>query len=353
MEPQISRATLRDITAYPVLTNEHFRAITFGEIRRLLLLMTAIVLVVNAIAYLYAYHYDRLDRGNVIVGTKWQMLQTFDAPAGTLILGDSSINQSVNPAYMGDTLPSPIWNLATIGSWGFTGDEWMLRYHIERYGAPQAVIIGHTYDVPSRNAPTFEIAATSNISPQLVFSAPSPFANPSLMELAVYIQWRSFPLFYRRTTLRSAIEGKSIPEYSFLENGFMVWSTATPENLISIREQHVNVITSLLDYPRIFSQANTDALNRIIGLADQYDFPLYLAYGPSWVEVEHDTRFQLFRNQLSQEYEQFAAQSQRVYFLGEVRSFEADVMEGFDHTTVAVSEDFTRHLVAQIEATRQ
>jgi hypothetical protein len=354
MEPHVSRSTQSDITLYPGLAGEHFRSITFRQLGLLTLVMATIVIVINGISYWYLFQVDRIDRGNVIVGTKWNMIQSLEAPAGTLILGDSSINQSVNPAYMAGSLPAPIWNLATIGSWGFTGDEWMLRYHLEHYGTPQMLIIAHTYDVPNRNAPTVEIAATSNISPQLVFTPPSPFASPALTDLASYIQWHSFPLFYRRTTLRNAmivqLVGQTISEYSFLDNGFMIWQRAIPDNLISIREEHIEVITSLMDNPRIFSPANTAALNRIIDLADEYDFPLILAYGPSWIEVENDPRFRVFREQLSREYEEFAARSDRVYFLDDVMRFEADVMEGFDHTTVAASEAFTRHLLAGIQA---
>ncbi|MCB9752657.1 MAG: hypothetical protein H6713_22105, partial [Myxococcales bacterium] len=109
-------------------------------------------LAANALVGRYLDRYGT-NLGYVYVAHKWRVLGQLSRPVDWLVLGDSTVNQSFDPARLREREGLRAVNLGTIGNFGAIDDLWMLEEYLERFGPPEAVVVVHTYDVFHRRPP--------------------------------------------------------------------------------------------------------------------------------------------------------------------------------------------------------
>ena len=215
MEQMQSMNLPEDEPLYPQMPIEKFKRVSGWAVIWTVVGMVALVMAADLWVFLYLLRDDSIDRGGIIVRHKWAMLRSLEEPVDTIVLGDSSVNQAVRPEIITDELGIEAVNLATVGTWAFADNTWMVRYYLEQYGVPESVVVLHTFDVPIRPSPTIEVAASWGLDPAIIFDPTSPFHDANLLERATFYQWHFFPLYFRRSLVNALFK-------DWITNGFQI-----------------------------------------------------------------------------------------------------------------------------------
>jgi len=283
---------------------------------------------------------------------KWALLGKMDAPVDWLILGDSSCNQGVSPALIQEKLGETAINLCTIGSVTALNDVWMLEEYIQRFGPPKGVVIGHVYDVWSRD-----------LDPLILGQIPRPWnfwkehtlgsdllGNPEIRSQV--FQERYVPFVSQRLTLtsllRSLIFGKLVPfkpRWLIDEYGFLSGEQAQPENAIQDGQDHMQFVR---ENEPVLSSINQQALERLVEIADAYQLPIYLMNSPLYDGLSADDEFQAYLGELTHQIDSVVGESQSVHLIPEIKTFPAAQMQTADHLTLPGAQVYTEWLIQNV-----
>jgi hypothetical protein len=316
-------------------------------------LTVLLVVAVNLFARWYLDSYPS-NRGYWLAREKWKLLESLSEPVDWLILGDSSANQGVIPGIIEAQLGGTAVNLATTAGMVLLDDVWMLEEYIERHGPPENVLVVHTVDVWDRNIQKVMIAKvprpwgfwrTSAVGPDLDYD----------QWLDVFLA-RYVPLFGENKSIMTTIgiAAKS-PEKLFtrrynLEPGGYMAREHTNRRLTEKetdrwidRFGRVSFTTSAI---------NQASLERMIALADEHDFDLYLAAGPLHDRLLHDEKAQAYLNALHQSLGTIVADSDNVHYISRTAGFPIEQMENVDHVIHPAAEIYSQMLASDIESIR-
>jgi hypothetical protein len=304
-----------------------------------------IVTAVNVVAWWYLGRFTP-NTGYLLIRAKWEMLTNLKKPVDLLILGDSSGNQGVDPDVLRDSLDVSSVNLCTIGDALVLNDVWMLEEYLARYGSPKGVLIVHSYDMWSRD---MNISVLSKIpgdwwhrKPELSLS----FKD----RIRVYLN-RYAPLYAETASLGWLIQHPWAAFQSTVPlrpDGFMVEPTAAPAQVeidADVHRQFVRQQSSVL------SGVNRAALKRIMALAAENRFDIYLAGGPIHDSLAADAAFQAYYMVVQDTLGAMASSSSRVSILQKSPlTFPAGQMQSADHVAYPGAVLFTAQLAHFIKS---
>lgn len=337
-----------EVPLYPVLPVEKFKLIKPSKLLFSVLLVFSFMILINVLAIVYLAN-DPINRAQVVVKKKWELIHELDAPLNYLVVGDSSANQGFNPQIVDDTIGLRGLNLATNGNFGFVDDVWLLETYLALHPVPQTVIVIHTYDTPQREVPAIDLIGTYAIPLSDLLNYTYMADQLSFFDVIEIYKIRILPIYYRRSSLMNALTqsfGIFEKPYPLNEDGFM---SVTPKGINTFNSEpdrkaplHLQLLKAQ------FSQDNLNAVNRMIDLAETYDFDLYFVNGPSYMGLEADEKFQVFRQNLHKIYRRFDEQSPNVYYIPAVFLFPAEAMVSMDHLIADAADDYTRQVMTLI-----
>lgn len=317
-------------------------------------LTLAALLGVNALAGV-ALQELTTNRGYWLVHEKWSLLESLEAPADWLILGDSAGNQGVRPDVVTAELGGSAVNLCTIGDLLAVNDAWMLERHIERLGPPRNVILVHVYDVWYRGLRFL------NRQP-LLAKIPLPWGFWEDMDPPVTLSAkderrlllaRYVPLWSENKTLSSWLRHPSKVldrDFRLTAEGFMPLEEPNAKNVKKDSREHLGASKRK---HKPMAALNRDALDRIGALADEHGFDVWVATSPVWEGVWRDKRFRSMFQAVVRQIQAVAKRHPRLHvILPTPATFPASAMENVDHLTNAAAAVYTKKLAAAIRAGR-
>ena len=301
------------------------------------------------IGYLDKYS---INYGYWTIHQKWNLLDDLSSPVDWLILGDSSCSQGVMPAILKTELNQSAINLCTTGDMGTLGDLWMLEEYIERFGPPKNVLVVHAFDIWYRN---FNPVRLGQIPRSWKFWENYSFGYELMAEKDVpketFLE-HYVPLYSQNNTIgmiiRSTLTGKHNPfkpMWEITEDGFVPALEPKPEIVLAGEQQQINFASENVFY---VSYVNDQALREMTGLADRYDFKLYLANSPVFEDLFTNTAYQDYFQSLQSYLQDVANQSTNVQHIASTLTFPAEQMQNPDHLIVSGAEEFTQWLVEEI-----
>ncbi|AOY84337.1 hypothetical protein BJP36_34850 [Moorena producens JHB] len=313
------------------------------------LLGTLILVILCNFAAKWYLNDHRPNRGYWLVKEKWEMLLGLKQPVDWLILGDSSCNQGVVPSILNERLDVTSINLCTIGNMLSLNDAWMLEKYIQQSGAPKNVLIVHVYDVWHRGI-NFPLLARVPLS-WGYWQELEPPLKIRLRGPGILFIERYFPLYSENKSLslwfRFPLDTfKEVRSYNIEEDGFMVWEKPNPSYVEAQKESHINFARN---NQFNLSPYNRQALERIVALAEEYGFNVYLANSPMYEGLYEHEDFQAYFNQLQETLGAYAAKSERVHYIfREPMTFPKEQMENADHLIYSAAKVYTNELVSEI-----
>ncbi len=210
---------------------------------------------------------------DVQVVRKWDLLER-GGVVDTLILGDSTGNQGLDPAQLDAMIGGRSLNLCTLGNFMLVDDAWMLQRYIERHGPPRRVVLVHAANVWNRPVHPASFATIPMGLGEMGRRVPSvTFKTKQKVE---FLMRRYIPIYYADQSLRlMAMRPWLVPRVRpvITERGFMPRSGAASPEVI---EGDVNEAVDEYERRKFgVARVNEAALHEIVRLAESGDFPIY------------------------------------------------------------------------------
>lgn len=308
-----------------------------------LLIALFMLLILNILTIFYLIKYNP-NKAYALIGQKWQLLFEKREKVDWLILGDSSGNQGIDAKQFEATKHGKALNLCTIADMLAVNDVWMLEQYIEHHGAPQNVLLIHTYDMWHRqNLPEGFMA-------QIPWSVSSQ--NLSLNHIALpnwkKIAMNALPLNYQRASIAWLIQHPQHlfqPTFHVDKNGFEAQDLSDVKEVLRDSEEHLIFVES-----NAFevSKNNRDALQRIAEITQQHQINVYLANAPVYENLYQDEKFQAYYEKMQNFLTAFCKHKSWTYINVHPMTFSAEELQNVDHLTTAAAEYFTSYLITEI-----
>jgi len=330
------------------LPSEISKPINRRQFALVIVLALFVIFATNAIIS-FSGVVDRIDGGGRIIEKKWGILSSLDQPVDWLILGDSSADQGVVPTRIEESLGGRAVNLATVGNLLAVNDVWMLDEYIENHGAPNNVVIIHVYDMWRRDAETSAFAKVPLTPGYWRTGTPSlPF---TISESAELMAFRYLPLFQSQNLIKKLMSdpGKiKIPPRTIQSNGFTPVADPQPTTV----EFDYSVHKSFYSQEQFeLSEINRQALERLVELADEYEFDVYIANSPIFDGLKVDAKFQTYFTNVQDLLINLDVRSPYIHFvLCETPSYPKELMTNVDHLILEGALSFTDTLAKSIAA---
>ena len=307
-----------------------------------LLLSVGLFLAINWLAHM-RLEARQINPAERLVRWKWSLAG--DAKSvRTVVLGDSSGNQGIDPAVLEEFGAGRTLNLCTVGNMTAVGDVLMLREFIAKHGPPSHVIVVHVYDVWRRH---FEPSAAARIPipfSTLVDSGPS--AEESTFLADVFFQ-RVLPLYGSGAEVRSTSFWKNhVTHEKLSSNGFIAGRRAAPQAVLRDVEAHVARCNE--NSRDGISEDNLWALGELQSIADQYSIEISIVCSPIARNLFQSSAFQReFHSISGQLADALNSPNVRLYF---GKPFVADIgeLQSADHVSSEGSRRYTRFIAGQI-----
>lgn len=284
--------------------------------------------------------------GYWLVGQKWSLLEDLEGPVDTVILGDSSGNQGINPEVVDERLGGRSINLCTIGHAIALDDVWMLREYLDRFGAPSRVLVIHGYDIWHRSFDRSLLGRIPRLG-MLLEQGELPFGWGDIVP---YLIDRYVRLYGEHSTIGRLLRRPWSPPRAKarpLIQGFMVDPIARPHTVRRNAERHLRLVRE-----EVFamSEENQRGLVTLSSLAEAYGFRLYVAHGPTVDTLASDPAFIEYNEQVREELVAFAAEHEHVTVIDRVFPFSENQMTSADHIILSASFEFTDAVLDEIVA---
>jgi hypothetical protein len=289
---------------------------------------------------------------------KWSLLRDCDTPVDWLVLGDSSGNQGIDPRVLGAALGGRCLNLCTVGSFTALSDAVMLDAYVRRHGPPRGVVLVHVYDVWNRD---LKLPLAARFDPGALAAAGlTPACVHGWRDRVRLWLYRYVPLDSSHKTIARILQGRetnaSAGPFHFV-NGYMPQWRPAPHAVHDDFDRHMAKIAAPAESAADtcagteLSADNRAALERIVALADAYDFPVYLVPSPVYAGLWDVPAFRTHFARVHDEIAAVFAASPRTQVLFHApATFAADEMQNADHVTARAAADFTATVGREIRA---
>jgi hypothetical protein len=305
-----------------------------------------VILLSNLGASIYLKRYST-NLGYRLIQAKWQMLLSLTAPVDSLVLGDSSGNQSVAAGPLGEALSGLAINLCTIADALAANDAWMLETYIAKFGAPRRVFLVHAYDMWHR-----ELDATVLAQIPLswgYWSHLQPHMSLSIRAQASLLLQKQVPLYYENKSLSLVLREPwmiSRRQLRLDPHGFMPTQGSEPIRVLSDAESHLNFVR---EHRPMLSAPNIHALRHMVTLAERHTFQLYLVNSPIYHGLYENDAFRSYLLMLERQLLEVLGRTPRAHYIFPIPvRFGADEMQNADHLTETAARVFTRRLVEAV-----
>ncbi len=309
------------------------------------------VIFVN-VAFLWYLHHTAHNLSYWMLGYKWELLRELPEPVDWLVLGDSSGNQAVDTAVLEAELGGRALNLCVGGRFTAVSDALMLDAYVRRHGPPRAAIIVHVYDIWPR---VLALPLLARFPADAVREADlQPVCAAGWRNRLRLFLYRYVPLDSQNRTIGRILQGRatnlSVGRLTFRQ-GYMPLTTARPEQVEGDFRGHLDRLSAGEEFQ--ISRDNADALARIVRLAAEHDFPVFLVNSPMYEGLWQAESFQAYFAGVSRFLNEAAAASPHVeYVLQRPITFPADQLQNVDHITATAAARYTSALAREIRTTQ-
>ena len=333
------------------LPTEILPNMSWRKLSVLVILSIFIMLLTNLAAIGYLNRYS-INYGYWTIHQKWNLLGQLNSPVDWLILGDSSCSQGVIPSTFNIELNQSAINLCTTGDMGTLGDLWMLEEYIQRFDAPQNVLVVHTYDIWYRD---FNPVRLGQIPRPWNFWENHTFGNELLTDSkvrdATFLE-HYVPLFSQKKSIgmiiRNTLAGNHNPFialWTIGSDGFVPALEPKPEVVVAGEQQQLDFVSQNNFH---VSTLNDQALQATIDVAEKHNINLYLANAPVFADLFAHPAYQAYYQPMQVYLQEIADQSSNINYISSVKTFPAEQMQNPDHLIMSGAEDYTRWLVEEI-----
>ena len=239
------------------------------------------------------------NRGYRLIERKWAMLEAANSPllpVDTLILGDSSGNQGIDPRAVAAHFGGRAVNLCTVGDLLLLNDAWMLERYLQKYPPPKRLILAHVYDVWQRR-PRARNFTRVPVVPAVGEMAATPPLTMTPGERATLLMDRLLPLYSENESVSLLLRrplycwSSGITEAPPSFAGFEPRPAGAPGAIERNARQHLHGLKRTRGG---LSEANRAALARIDELAAAHGFEVYISVGPVYEAFANDPVYQRF-----------------------------------------------------------
>ena len=280
---------------------------------------------------------------------KWAMLHSLKQPVDTLILGDSSGAQGLDPEVLNKTLGGKGLNLCTIGDMTVVNSAAMLDDYVHKLGAPKRVIIVSVFDIWPRVMSGYAFGQTplSTSSPDIAWY--SRHSDTGFKE-EVFLA-RDVKLFSESKSLLENLKETIKPAKNQgpgpRPDGFSV--SHKPDHNQLMRDVKDHLETAAAMDTRV-SQDNIEAVEHIFALAHQYRFPVYFVNAPISEDVMRDPTFVKGYQATIQNVQAELAKNGGSVVLPAPVQFADHYMDNVDHLTYEGAELYSARVAAELKS---
>ena len=308
-----------------------------------------LLVVILNVSFFVLLNYSDTNLGYEVVHHKWGLASNVDDRIDTLIVGDSSGDQGVDPSHIENSTTYNALNLCTIGDLLLIDDVWLLEHYLKRNRAPDRVIVVHVYDVWHRTEPRME--ALRQIPIQMDdWDALTPF-------IRIGWQWKLSvlfddlcPLYSRRVTLRNLFSNplSFVAERTsrFDGKGFRQVTTGNRDATAKDRKRHLAFLSTHSFVP---SDVNQHAIRRLLKLTSDHNISLVIANSPLDAGVASNANFLLYYQQLNAWLLNETGAADHVTVLQDVFPVGEEELELVDHVTHSAAKRYTDFLLRSID----
>lgn len=292
------------------------------------------------------------NEGYAVIHKKWDLLEANKEKIDVLVLGDSSISQGVDTNRLGAALGGRGLNVATTGDMTTVNDYLQLKYFLAHNEKPKLVVIGHVYDVWTR-----EISGT------MLAELPQGFGElgESLTPLGIdmgsktldYNLAKYVPLY---TQNHSIVRGAGIAllarhrksRISRIDaSGFLHEDKAAPKEVEGDIEIHEKYIQR--GKPE-FDDSNLRALEATLKLANDNGIPVVFCNAPLSEDLYKEEAFQKFYAQVTDKIRPIVEKNPMNHYLFAAPvTFPKTELQNVDHLIESGAEQYTDAIITEIK----
>lgn len=347
--PSPPGSTERDGNA--LLPSEVLREASGRDVAWVTLGPLLLVVTVNlAIAMVLLVHPS--NRGDWLARAKWQLLLDSESrePVDTLILGDSTCNQGLDPDVLGHTLGGGALNLCTTGDKLAVGDAWMLQAYLKRQRAPRRILVMHAYDVWARDEGTLRNVSWTIGQYRDLFEHAEPPIQWTLGERLLLRLGPWVPLYNQpQASLDVAyapLETLGRRRFSITPAGFMAYKRANPKRVARETRDHLRKLPTRRGP---ISRINRRALQTLVAVAHQSGAALYVVHAPLFEGLWEAETLRHRHESVSNALEAVLAKSPLARLVSRTpATFSAREMESADHVVGKASTRLTEQVAADL-----
>ena len=349
------RPAFEDSVPYEQLPRDIPHPFSLIKLSTLIVGMFLVVVIVNIMMIGFLGQYTT-NFGYFLNYQKWQMLKNLDSQVEWLILGDSSVNQGIDPSIFKDELGERAINLGTIGNMITLDDLWMLEYYINKFGPPENIIIAHVFDVWYRD---FNPVLLGQIPLSWgfwkEFSATQTLVWNREIQRDIFLE-RYVPIYSQTSTLGGIIQDTFLKlsnpfqsDWQLNPNGYFPAQQPAPDIVVADAQ---NKLVFVREKPFKLSDLNQRALSEIQRLAEEHGIKVYLVLGPQYEGLRGEQDFREYLDSVREQLNSYASQSEFVNFISEIKTFPANQMQNFDHLIDSGAREYTNWLIEHIKQLR-
>ncbi len=279
---------------------------------------------------------------------KWAMLHSLKQPVDTLILGDSSGAQGLDPEVLSKALGGKGLNLCTIGDMTVVNSAAMLDDYVHKLGAPKRVIIVSVFDIWPRVMSGYAFGQTplSTSSPDIAWY--SRHSDTGFKE-EVFLA-RDVKLFSESKSLLENLKETIKPAKNQgpgpRPDGFSVSLKPDHNQLMRDVKDHLDTAASM---DTSVSQDNLEATQHIFNLARQYNFRVYFVNAPISEDVMRDPTFVKGYQATVRNVQAILGGNGGRLFLPDPMQFGDHYMDNVDHLTYEGAELYTTRVSNELK----
>jgi hypothetical protein len=311
--------------------------------------VVVVLLIANALAGRVLREYTA-NLGYALASKKWELLLDRSEPLEWLVLGDSTCNQGVDPRVLEKALGADVLNLCTVASGLALDSAWMLDVGIDRLGAPQGVLMIHSFHVWERS---FEEHSLARVPLEWGFwERLGPGLDLDLPQQIAAFGHRSLPLYAEHLSLARMLREpwKTRAHFAVDDRGFMAEERPNPS---SVDRDALRRLDALAKRPRFTpSSENLRALAHIGEVADREGFLVYLANPPLYRGLAESPEFRRRHAEVARMLNDAANQHSNVQWISGEFAFDQSALQSADHLVADAAKQYTDQLAQAIDRSR-
>ena len=281
-----------------------------------------------------------LDDTSAMICLKGELLEAMDAPVDVLIVGDSSGNQSVDPAVLSEAGYSSI-NLCTQGRMLLVSDLAFFRQYTAKFKTgPKVLLLVHVYDIWHRPAVLYNSPLEKDVIDRAGIEKPFAHRWNWKKRLLDHV----IPLIVKGRVVGDSLRG--IPPFSFEnDRGYFAARNHYPESLARDLTKHLE---ELKTKPQGIPPIQIDTLKEILSLARKQNTQVVLAFPPVHQGLSRSGAYQgLLANYRKELLTVVGEDHFTILPLAEAVVAE-DLTNTVDHIRHPAAQNFTRFLLGQL-----